>query len=75
MPIIILTNRKSVHAENDLGNSLITLAMNIVWLRFFHHSAALHDLVLVVFVPFLYDAHFMSYEHRHIFSIAIYSML
>ena len=60
---------KSVHVENDHRNSLITLAVNIASLRFFHHSAALHEAVLLIFVLFPYDAHFLSYKNRHSFSI------
>ena len=43
---------QSVYVENDLRNSLITLAMNIVWLQFFHQSDALNEAVPLVFVPF-----------------------
>ena len=64
-----------VHVENNLRNFLITLAMNIVWLRFFHHSATLHEAILLVFVPLRHDTHFLSYENCHNFPIVIYSML
>ena len=45
--------------------------MDIASLRFFHHSAALHEAVLLVFVPFPYSdaTHFLSYENNHSFSI------
>ena len=57
---------------HDLRNLLINLAMNVIWLQFFHHSAALHEAVLLVFVPFQYDAYFPSYKNCHISPIVIY---
>ena len=67
--VYLVTYLKCVHVENDHRNSLITLAMNVALLRFFYHSTALHKMVLLVFVPFPYDAHFLSYENHHSFSI------
>ena len=31
------------------------------------YSAALHEAILLVFVPFPYDVHFLSFENRHVF--------